>query len=228
MTMFPLLSGRTSNLMSSTMLVNQLQTDQASLQTLSQQLSSGQRLSIASDDPAGAVGIMRINQQISANTQYTSNLNFANLSLQQADSTLSSLSTQVNSATSVASSMIGPNVTAQDRTNEVSIIDNILSTVYSYANTQYQNQTLFGGFNSSQNAFGQVSGGYNYQGSSGGSSILTPGGGSIQYALDGSTIFGGSSQVGTGAGLNAALTANTKISDLSGARNLGCRSARLM
>ncbi len=50
---------------------------------------------------------------------------------------------------------------------------------------------------------------------------MTPGGGAIQYTLDGSTIFGGSSEVGTGASLNAALTGNTKISDLNGARNLG-------
>ena len=220
MTSFPQ-AIRTSNLMRSTQLVNRLQTDQASLQSLSQQLSSGQRLTQASDDPAAAVGIMRINQQMSYNTQYTSNLNFASAALQQADSTMSSLSTLVNTASSAASSMVGPNVTPDERTAQAAVIDNLLNTAYSYANSQYQNQSLFGGLNTSQNAFGQTNGGYNYQGSSGGSSILTPGGGAIQYSLDGSTIFGGSSEVGTGASLNAALTANTKISDLSGARNLG-------
>ena len=221
MTSFPLLSGRTSNLMRSTWLVNQLQANQSSLQTLSQQLSSGKRLSQASDDPAAAVGIMRINQQLSANTQYTSNLNFASSALQQSDQTLQSLQTVVNSATSAASSMVGPNVTSQARAAEASIIDNLLNTTYSYANTQYQNQSLFAGMSSNNSAFGMINGGYNYQGTAGGSSILTPGGGSLQYTQDGSTIFGGSSQVGTGASLNAGLTVNTKISDLAGARNLG-------
>ncbi|MGN6369966.1 MAG: flagellin N-terminal helical domain-containing protein [Phycisphaerae bacterium] len=207
--------------MRSTLLVNRLQADQASLQTLSQQLSSGKRLSQASDDPAAAVGILRINQQISFNTQYTSNLNFASSALKQADSTLSSLSTLVNSATSAASSMVGANVTSSQRSAEASVIDNLLNQAYSYANTQYQHQSLFGGLNTSQSAFNQITGGYIYQGNAGGASILTPGGGAIEYTLDGSTIFGGASQVGGGAALNAALTGSTKIADLSGARNLG-------
>jgi flagellar hook-associated protein 3 FlgL len=218
---FPLLSGRISTQMSSTQLVNELQANQQSLQTLSAQLSSGKRLSQASDDPAAAVGIMRINQQIAGNTQYTNNLNFAASALKQSDSTLSNLATLVNSAQSAASSMIGANITSDQRQAEASIIDNLLNQAYSYANTQYQNQSLFGGYNTTQNAFGQAAGGYNYQGTTGGESILTPGGGAIQYTLDGSTIFGGSAEIGPGASLNVALTGNTKISDLAGARNLG-------
>ncbi|HUO10353.1 MAG TPA: flagellar hook-associated protein FlgL [Phycisphaerae bacterium] len=214
--------GRVSFLSGSYSLVRNLQNDQTSLQSISQQLSSGQRLSQASDDPAAAVGILRINQQVATNTQYKSNLDFASGSLNLAGSTLSSLATLVTSAQSASSSMIGPSVTADERTAEASVVDNLISQVLSYSNTQYQNQSLFGGLNTQQNAFNGVAGGYKYQGTSGGQSILTPSGGTIPYTIDGSTIFGGvASQIGGGQSIGVALTGNTRISDLGGAANTG-------
>src|SRR5271170_8074000 len=119
--------GRVSMQMQGISLVSNLQSDEASLQNLSQQLSSGQSLSQPSDNPTAAVGIIRLNQQISANTQYSNNLNFANGSLSTADSTLMSLSNMVSSAQSVASSMIGTGVTATERQAQASVIDSYIS-----------------------------------------------------------------------------------------------------
>ena len=65
--------GRVSMQMQGLSLISTLQSDETSLQNLSQQLSSGQRLSQPSDDPTAAVGIIRLNQQISTNTQYSNN-----------------------------------------------------------------------------------------------------------------------------------------------------------
>jgi len=214
--------GRVSMQMQGISLVSNLQSDEASLQNLSQQLSSGQSLSQPSDNPTAAVGIIRLNQQISANTQYSNNLNFANGSLSTADSTLMSLSNMVSSAQSVASSMIGTGVTATERQAQASVIDSYISQALEYANTQYQGQSIFGGQNTTQNAYSSVDGGYLYQGTNQGESILSPTGSSLPYTLDGSTVFGGvASQVGGGQSLSVALTGNTKLSDLAGALSTG-------
>jgi flagellar hook-associated protein 3 FlgL len=205
-------------------LLGSLETDQASLLTLTNQLSSGKRLSEASDDPAAAVGIIRLNAQIQTTTQYSSNLDFANSSLSTAYSSLTTLSNLTNQAASIASSSIntGPNSSQADRASEAQIVDSLISQALDLANTQYQGQSVFGGQNTSAPAYTSVNGGYAYAGTSGGQSLLTPTGGSLAYTLDGSTIFGGgAAQVGGTTALSPALTSTTKLSDLAGATGTG-------
>lgn len=203
-------------------LLGALQTDQSGLLTLENQLSSGKRLSQASDDPTAAVGIIRLNAQIQTTTQYSSNLDYANSSLSTAYSSLTSLSNLTNNASSIASSSLNTGTTAQERSAEAQVVDTLINTALGYANTQYQGQSIFGGQNTSSPAYTSVNGGYAYGGTSQGQSILTPTGGSVDYTLDGSTVFGGgAAQVGGTTALSPALTNATKLSDLGGTTGSG-------
>ena len=199
MSITPIASSRVTQQMKSFALLGSLQSDQSNLLTLENQLSSGKRLSLASDDPAAAVGIIRLNTQIATTTQYNNNLNFANGALSTADSTLTTLSKLVNSAQSIASSNAGSLTPASDRASQAQVVDSLISQALDLSNTKYQNESIFAGQNTTGSAFTSAGGGYKYNGTSQGQGILSPSGSSLEYTLDGSTVFGGvAAQVGGG------------------------------
>ena len=208
--------------MQGSLLLGNLQNSQASLLQVEQQLSSGQRLSLPSDDPAAALGIVSLKRQISDSQNYSSNLNFATGILGQADSSLSSLNTLINQAQSIASSQIGANSTPDQRAAQAQVVDSLMQQAQDLANTQYQGQSIFGGQNGSQNPFVSAGGGYKYQGTSTGQTVLTPTGGAIPVTLSGDQVFGAiSSQVVGYQNLTPALTASTRLADLGGATGKG-------
>jgi flagellin-like hook-associated protein FlgL len=205
-------------------LLGSLQTDQSQLLTLENQLTTGKRLTQASDDPTAAVGIIRLNAQIQTTTQYSSNLNFANSSLGAALNSLTTLSNLTSSASTIASSSLntGPNSSPAERASQAQLVDTLINQAIDLANTQYQGQSVFGGQNTSAAAYTSINGGYAYNGTFGGQSLLTPTGGSLSYTLDGSSVFGGGTvQVGGTTPLSPALTASTKLSSLTGATGAG-------
>ncbi len=222
MSSVPLNIARVSMQMQGSLLLGNLQSTQLSLLQVEQQLSSGQQLNLPSDNPAAAVNIIGLKQQITDSTNYSSNLNFASGILGQADSSLGSLTTLINQAQSIASSQVGTGVTADQRSAQAQVVNSLLNQALDLANTQYQGQSVFGGQNGSQNAFSSVAGGYMYQGTTNAQTMLTPSGGTIQYTLTGDQAFGAiSSQVIGYRALNPALTGATRLSDLGGAQQKG-------
>ena len=222
MSAVPLDIARVSMQMQGSLLLGNLQNTQVGLLQVEQQLSTGQQLNLPSDDPTAAVNIIGLKQQITNNTNYTSNLNFAKGILGQADSTLSSLTNLITQAQSIASSQVSTGVTPDQRAAQAQVVDTLLNQAMELANTQYQGQSIFGGQNGSQGAFAAVGGGYMYQGTSTAQTMLTPGGSTIQTTMTGDQAFGAiSSQVVGYRNLTPALTASTRLSDLSGATQKG-------
>lgn len=218
MSVSPLSSARVSLQMRSTMLNATLLSNQQSMLQVEQQISTGQQLSQTSDDPAAAIGILQLQREISGNQQFTSNLNFASGFLSTADSALGSLTTLINQAQGIASSQIGTGSTADERAAQAAVVDSLLSQAASLANQKYQNQSVFGGQNGTQDVFTAAGGGYKYNGSQQGQGILDASGGQIQYTVNGNDVFGGqSSQVGGYQTLTPALTNATPLADLQGA-----------
>src|ERR1035437_6745015 len=160
MSNIPLPIGRVATQMQSALALGTLQADQVSLLKVEQQISSGKRLTQPSDDPAATVGIMRLNSQVAANNQYSSNLNFATGFLGVADSQLGQASTLVTQAQSLANSMVGTTATADQRTSQAQIVNSMLQQLMELANTKYQGQSVFGGQSGSQNPFVSAGGGY--------------------------------------------------------------------
>jgi len=205
-----------------------LQSNQLSLLKVQQQIATGQRLSLPSDDPAATVGIMGLNQQIAANTQYNNNLTFASGFLGMADSTLSNISTLVTQAQSIANSMVGSTATADQRAAQGQIVNSLLQQLQDLANTQYRGQAVFGGQSGSQNPFIAADGGYKYVGTQQGQGILTASGAVIPYTVNGSQVFGGqSAEVAGSQNLTPSLTATTRLVDLTGASLKGISSGSI-
>ncbi|HVS72428.1 MAG TPA: flagellar hook-associated protein FlgL [Phycisphaerae bacterium] len=208
--------------MTGTLLANTLNNTQSNLLQVQQQLSTGQRLSLPSDDPTAAIGIMQLNRQLAGNTQYTANLNFANSFLSQADNTLGSVSNLVNQASSIASSEVGAGSSASERSSQAQVVNSMITQLLSLANTQYEGQSVFAGAATGNTAFVAAGAGYQYNGSAGSQGILGEDGSSIDYTVNGGEVFGGlSAQVTSTQSLNPALTTSTRLADLNGAAGNG-------
>jgi flagellar hook-associated protein 3 FlgL len=222
MNVFPIPLARISTQLEKSLMLGQMQGNQSDLLTVQQQISTGQRLSQPSDDPAAATGIMQLRNQVSNSTQFDSNLTFASGFLNTADSTLSSVSDLITQANSIASQEVGSTAGADERAGQAGVVDSLITQALALANTRYQGAAVFGGANSTQDPFVGAAGGYRYQGSAQPQGILTPNGGTINYTVDGNKVFGGtSSQVIGYQNLTPSLTPTTQISDLGGATGKG-------
>jgi flagellar hook-associated protein 3 FlgL len=77
--------------------VSSMSDQQSTLATMYQQIASGKRIQTASDDPLGAAQAVTLTMQAGALTQYSTNQSTALTSLQQEDSTLSTVSNVMQS-----------------------------------------------------------------------------------------------------------------------------------
>jgi flagellar hook-associated protein 3 len=222
MSSIPLPVGRVANQLQSALVLSTLQSNQVNLLKVQQQIATGHRLNQPSDDPAGTVGIMRLNQQLASTNQFSDNLDFISGFLGQADSTLGQVSSLVVNAQSIANSMVGSTATPDQRAAQAQIVDAMLAQLKDLANTKYQGQAVFGGQSGSADPFVATPGGYKYVGSEQGQGILTPTGASLEYTVNGNSVFGGQSAEVTGyQALSPALTNTTRLADLNGAQLKG-------
>jgi len=84
MSVVPLNVARVSMQMQGSLLAGTLQQGQVDLLKVQQQISTGQRLNRPSDDPGALLSIETLKRQMSANDNYSSNLDFASGFLSQA------------------------------------------------------------------------------------------------------------------------------------------------
>ena len=83
---------RVTNKMLSDNFLRDMRTNLSNLSNIQNQMSSGKEISKASDDPAKASKIMRINSDIAANTQYNTNIKDTSNWLDLTDTALSNIS----------------------------------------------------------------------------------------------------------------------------------------
>jgi flagellar hook-associated protein 3 FlgL len=130
------------------------------------QISSGQRIQTASDDPIGAAKLLQLRQQSGVLDQYKSNITSANNSLLSEESVLSNITTALQRAQELAIQAGNGVLTDDDRVSLSSEIGQIKETVYGLLNTKDANgQYLFSGSKSTTQPYLPNSdGSYTYQG----------------------------------------------------------------
>ena len=218
----PLQIGRVSMQMRGAMLLSTLQSGQVNLLKVEQQLSTGQKLNLGSDDPGATLNIQSLKRQIAVNSTYSSNLDLASGMMAQTDSALGSLNDLITQAQSIASSQVGAGSTADERAAQAQVVASLISQALDVGNQRYQGQAVFGGQNGVDNPFSSVGGGYKYSGTSAQQSMLTPAGGAITYTMSGDEAFGAvSSQVAGYQNLTPAVADTTRLADVNGARGAG-------
>ncbi|RDI97723.1 flagellar hook-associated protein 3 [Dyella solisilvae] len=138
--------------------VNQMISQQSALANTQNEVSSGQRINVASDDPAGAGQIVSLNHVIAQNTQFTANIDSATTSLNTEASTLSSINSALDSARTLALQAVNGTLSDADRTSIATQLGQIRSQLIQMANSTDNNgNPLFAGTSSTTTPF-QVAG----------------------------------------------------------------------
>ncbi|HEU4671160.1 MAG TPA: flagellar hook-associated protein FlgL [Dyella sp.] len=136
---------------------------QSALARAQNQVSTGRRINVASDDPAGAGRMVSLNHIMAANTQYTANIDAANTRLNTSQSTLNSVNDLYNSARDLSLQALNGSLSDSDRQAIAVQLGQMRDQLLQMANTtDATGQALFAGTSSTgspflKNADGSVS-----------------------------------------------------------------------
>ncbi len=222
MAILPLGAARVSSLQWASVAQQQIdQTEQQLLQSQNE-LSTGKKVNVGSDDPGAADMIMQLNQTLTQRQAYSANLNTAQSQLSEVDSTLGSVTNLIQQAQQVASADVNSSVSDSTRKSDADVVQNIYSQVLNLANTNFGGSFIFGGDKNTTAPFVSAQGGVQYVGSTtvlqnaAADSTLLP------LQVSAATTFGAlSSQVQGTADLTPTVDTATRIIDLGGTGGSG-------
>lgn len=220
MSISPVNFSRYTELLGSMSTAQQVDSLQQQMQTVQNQISTGDKFTQPGQDPGDASIVMSLQRSVDSQNQYLSNVQSSQSQLSEVDSNLTSLTSIVTQATTIASESVGTGVSAAQRQAYADQIQTLSSQALSIANTQFEGSYIFGGSKSTQPPYVSVSGGIQFVGSS---TILENTANTntqLAFQVSGESVFGSAGQV-TGSDISPALTASTRISDLGGANGTG-------
>lgn len=126
-------------------LVNSVDRQTEDIARLTNESSSGLKLTAPSDDPLAYSQAMNITQELSEVETFNDNINFATSWIQTTDTALSDMLEQLQNAKTTAISAVNVASDSVTSTANAETIQQILEQVLSLANTQYDGRYLFGG-----------------------------------------------------------------------------------
>lgn len=182
-------------------LATSLDQTQATQQQLSNELSSGVRVSSVSQDPVAAGENVQLLNQMQRDDSFTQTSSMVQGQLQVADSALGSVVSQLTQAISVATGANNGTLSASQLQAASNQLAGIRDEVLSLANTSYMGQYIFAGGQTATTPFttsnATVPATTTYHGDSNVNVFQTPNGQTIQLNIPGDQIFttGGSADV---------------------------------
>jgi flagellar hook-associated protein 3 FlgL len=183
---------------------------QATQEQLSEELSSGLRVTSIGNDPVAAAQNVQLLNNIQQDDSFTQTNSLTEGLLQVTDSTLGSVVTQLNQAISLATQANNGTMNASDLKAISSELAGVRDEVLSLANTNYQGQYVFGGSQTSTTPFTLDNttspATVTYNGDSDVNHLVSPTGQSIQLNLPGNQVF-------TSSTANVLDTLNNLITD---------------
>lgn len=127
---------------------------QAELSQTQNEVSTGNAINVASDNPIGAAQIVGLNHILAENTQYTTNINSANTRLSTETSTLSTVSNVLNSVNDIALGAMNSAMSSSDLSNMATQLTQYRNQLVQLANTTDANgQALFAGTSNTTTPF---------------------------------------------------------------------------
>ena len=170
--------------------LNNIETLNESLDTVSRQVSSGKKLTQLKDSPLSSAELVAENDQISEIDQYQSNISTGSYFLQTADSTLNEVNNLVNSVYSQGSNAASDSVSSEARSQMAVQVRSLRDQIYALANTQVRGRYLFSGSAVLKQAFSISGDDVTYGGSSATSSVtIDDGGMTVSDNIVGSAAF---------------------------------------
>jgi len=196
----------------STTITADIQQSEQALQTALQQVSTGKRVNLPSDDPTASAALVQNLTQYANDDQYTANADSALSQAQAADQALSQTVTLLNQAISLGTEGANSTTSSSQKQEIATQVEGILSSVASQANATFSGVSLFGGTANANVAFtSDGSGGYTYNGNSDVNYVAVGATLNVQTNVPGNQIFqqSGASALGSLQQLATALTSGT-------------------
>lgn len=198
----------------STAIINDIQQSDQTLQTALQQVSTGLKVNLPSDNPAASAALLQVQAQSDYLDQYTTNAESALSQAQSGDFALSSVVSLLNHAITLGTEGATSTSSATNRASIATDVQGLLSNVVSLANTTFQGISIFGGTVSGQAAFTADTSsatGYQYNGNSDVNTVEVGASLSVQANIPGDTLFTNpnASVLGALSDLSNALTSGT-------------------
>ncbi len=199
-----------------------LEQSQSTLNTALQQVATGLRVSVPSDNPAASAAMVQNTIETGNVDQYIKNISTVLASVESASSVLSTVVTALTQAVSLGTEGANGTNTTSNLEAIATQVQGVLSTVISQANTSVAGGYLFGGTGTSVPYTADTSSsiGYTYNGNTDETSVVVGDSLSVQVNLPGSQVFSDPSNNVLGS-LNSLVTAlqSGNTSDIETATN---------
>tara|TARA_R110002095_G_scaffold111840_1_gene97697 strand:- start:538 stop:1776 length:1239 start_codon:yes stop_codon:yes gene_type:complete len=150
--------------------INAILYQQTQVSQTQQQISLGKRILTPSDDPAGSVQVLNLNQSISRIEQFQSNIEYAKNRLSLSDGTLQGVTNSLQRVRELAVQGFNSTNSATDKESIAQEMFQRLDEILALANTKVANgDYLYAGFKAQTEAFtgSAASGQFAYQGDQG-------------------------------------------------------------
>ena len=136
---------RITNAMTYATSLRQVQDLTAAQAQVSNQVTTGQRNALVSDDPAAAAQVLQIDSESRAITQYQRNISSVRAGLNGEESTLNQIGDLLNRAKELATSQGDSSANAASRAASAAEVDSLLQQAISLGNLKIGDQYVFGG-----------------------------------------------------------------------------------
>lgn len=144
---------RTSTLQTLSSLSGYIQESSSKYNKLSEEASSGRKVTTLSDEPASTKTLMDINTQLDQLSGYLDTMKTTQTELDTVDSSLSSLTTIIQKATDLATEAANGTYNPSDLKNIQNQITEITKSVVDIANTQYDGNYIYAGAATAQKPY---------------------------------------------------------------------------
>jgi flagellin-like hook-associated protein FlgL len=218
----PIPTTRVSDYYVRSRLIEQVQLDQIALLRLQNQVSTGQRIQLPSEDSAAALRAINVQRLLDRKGQIRTNLEASSFYLGTAHSALDGVS---NLLIKIRAEVVGVNSTLAtefDRQSLIKDIDTALQTILSAANSKSQGRYLFSGSRAQIQPYELNDKYVEYRGNTGALQSYVDVERLFDTNLTGPQVFGGvSASVEGSVDLNPHLTRNTLLSTINGGSGIG-------
>jgi len=207
---------RISTLTFQTNAIDQMDQLETALSKTQSELASGKQIQQAADNPAGMAQVNQLNAELSASQQYVTNQNAATANLQLEEQALSDATNVLQSARDLAVEANNASLTAPQRQDIATQLQQQLQQLISIANrTDSNGNYLFSGYASQTQPFTQAGNAVGYAGSDGVNQLQISANQRISGGDAGDAVFM-NIPGGNGTFTTAAAAANTGSGSIDG------------
>src|SRR5215212_8619829 len=218
MAILPTQLARVSNLLRSNTAQGQIALTQRRLLETQNELTTGRRINVASDDPGDAAIVQQLQKSLEQRQAFMTNLTRAKNHLSEVDSTLGDLNSLIQRAQEIASANVGSDVPPEQRAGAAAVVESIYGEALTLANKQFEGVYLFAGDRSTDAPFVAGPGGMRFVGSENVLQNAFDESTDLPFMVNGADVFGAlSTRVQGRVDVTPSLTPQTRLSDLRGA-----------